>query len=152
MTRDECAAHVTQLGEALGIGTLILDEDGLCILAVSDGGLIPTIGWNANGRTLDVMICLDLEPKDSELRMLMAENFAWDAAAGAVFALEPQTGALVIQRRCTSTDLEHGLLPVLDILIDLAESCTARFSAPADEEMPMPASPPLGFGAGSIRG
>lgn len=134
MDRSTAERLVAELGAQLDLPALALDAEGLCLLGTGDGDLIPTIGWNARTRTLDLMVCLDrVVPEPSQMAGLLAANFAWTGARGAVFALEPATGALVLQRRCAEGDLPEGLRPALEGLLGLAAAWGARLAAAPHE-------------------
>jgi hypothetical protein len=129
MDRAAADLHVAELGKRLGMPGLALGEDGMCILSIDDGVLLPTIGYNQRTGTLDVMICMDeAVPSGRQLYRLLAANFAWTRSEGATFAVEPGSGALVVQRRCGPDDLAHGLMPVLEGLTALATHWTKHLT------------------------
>ena len=84
-----------------GIPGVVLDESGMVTLVLGDAPRLVNLGFNAPAGTLDLMLCLDeVVPTASQLSRLMAANFGWTATLGAVLALKPTLGALVVQRRC----------------------------------------------------
>lgn len=153
MDRAAADLHVAELGARLGMPGLALGEDGMCILSIDDGALLPTIGYNPRAGTLDVMICMDdAVPSGRQLHRLLAANFAWTRSEGATFAVEPASGALVVQRRCGPDDLARGLMPVLEGLTALAAHW-AKHLGEAEPAEPQPfaslQTSPMG---GMIRG
>lgn len=156
MDRAAADRHVAELGERLGLPDLALGEDGMCILSIEDGALLPTIGHNARTGTLDLMICMDeAVPSGRQLYRLLAANFAWTQSEGATFAVEPASGALVVQRRCTADDIgQGGLMPVLEGLATLAARWAGQVAddeALATELEPADIMPAIHLG-GMIRG
>jgi hypothetical protein len=135
MDRAAADLHVAELGKRLGMPGLALGEDGMCILSIDNGVLLPTIGYNQRTGTLDVMICMDeAVPSGRQLYRLLAANFAWTRSEGATFAVEPGSGALVVQRRCGPDDLAHGLMPVLEGLTALATYWTKHLTEAEPKE------------------
>ncbi len=136
MDRGRAEALVAELGQQLGIKGLALDRRGSCTLAIDDGAVIVTVGHNARTGSIDLMICLDeVEPSGTQLARVLAANFGWLDTAGATFALEPGSGALVLQRRCIGPELDHGgLHPVLAGLVATAEAWSRRLAAMAETE------------------
>lgn len=122
MDRATADRLVAEFGARLGVPELALDDTGTCTFAVGAGAMLPTIGFNARTGSIDLMICLDeVVPAPDQLGQLLAANFAWLGSAGACFAIEPGSGALVLQRRCTAGDLAEGLYPLLAGLVAAAE-------------------------------
>lgn len=125
MERTEADRLVAELGDRLGIAGLKLDGSGTCTLFIDEGKFIPTLGHNPGAGSIDMMVCIDdLVPNAAQLSSLMAANFGW--TDGACFAVEPSSGALVVQRRCTPHQLGNGLLPHLEALIGVAEAASTR--------------------------
>ena len=131
MDRDRAAALVAELGTRLGIPGLALDERGSATLAIDDGAVIVTLGHNPGAGTIDLMVCLDeVEPSGAQLGRLLAANFGWTATEGAAFALEPASGALVLQRRCSADELgRRGLPNILEGFVATAEAWAERLAA-----------------------
>jgi hypothetical protein len=149
MDRATAERHVAELGDRLGLPGLALDADGLCIIALDDGALLPSLGYNPRAGALDLMLCLDrVVPTGRQLAALLDANFAWARTGGFCFATSPRSGALVVQRRCGTEDLAGGgLLPLLQGLIALGEQWERQLSvlAPEDEAPEADAAPaPLG--------
>lgn len=139
MDRDQVAALIAQLGGEIGIPSLALDADGSCTLFIDDGGVIVSLGHNTVTGSIDLMVCLDaVEPAAVPLNLLLQANFAWRGSRGATFAIEPASGALVLQRRVTAADGAE-LRQALEELIDAAEAWSKRLAsdvAPAAQAEP----------------
>lgn len=128
MDRAEADNHIQELGRVLGLPELTMDEAGTCILSLVEGALLPILGYNRRTLTIDVMICLDdVVPTAEQMGRLMEANFAWLGSTDATLATAPKSGALVIQRRCGSTDLENGLAAVLESLVGVAQYWSGEF-------------------------
>ena len=155
MDRSQADALVSELGEQLGIAGLALDESGSCTLAIDDGAVVLSLGHNPGASSIDLMICLDdIDTTRLQLRRVLLANFGWLTTAGASFALEPMSGALVLQRRCTAADLGHGgLRAVVESLVGSAEGWSKRLAALADSDGAGRPPEPEGvrFAAGMVR-
>ena len=100
-------------------------------LVLGDAPRLVNLSFNAPAGTLDLMLCLDeVVPTASQLSGLMAANFGWTATLGAVLALEPTSGALVVQRRCGEEVLSNGLVSVVEGLITVGEAWASRLAPP----------------------
>lgn len=128
MDRGQAEALVTELGTQLGIPGLALDERGSATLAIDEGAVIVTLGHNPRAGAIDLMVCLDeIEPSGAQLGRLLVANFGWTATDGAAFALEPASGALVLQRRCFADELgRRGLRQILEGFVGTAEAWAKR--------------------------
>jgi hypothetical protein len=142
MDRAQAEALVTELGQQLGIESLALDARGSCTLAIDEEAVIVTIGHKARTGTIDLMICLDeIEATGARLVRVLGANFAWLGTGGATFALEPGSGALILQRRLVDQELQHGGLGrALQSLVAMAETWTRQLATikdagPADDEV-----------------
>lgn len=124
--RQQAEALIAELGRQLGIPELALDDDGVATLALDEGGTIVSLGHAPDAGTLDLMICLDeVVPAGAALAEAFAANFGWGVGDGACFALEPTSGALVLQRRCTAEDGPH-LHDILEGMVLSAEAWARR--------------------------
>lgn len=153
MERATADRLVAEFGARLGVPDLKLDESGTCTFALGEGEILPTIGYNAGSRTIDLMICLDgVVPGATQLSDLMAANFAWLGSAGACFAIEPGSGALVLQHRCGTEELGEGLYPLVAGLVAAAEHWGARLAEgePSEPAEPAAVGPHTGF-SGMLR-
>ena len=118
MDRSQANAHVALLGRMLGLEDPSLDEGGACLLALGADDLIVSLGLDAAG-CLRIMICLDdVVPEGAQLAELLTANFAGVLTEGGTFALLPETGALVLHRRCGADELQAGGLA--DVVAGLA--------------------------------
>jgi hypothetical protein len=133
MDSARAEALVAELGQQLGIEALALDKRGTCTLAIDEGALIVTLGHNARTGSIDLMVCLDeVEPSGLQLVRILGANFGWLETAGATFALEPGSGALVLQRRCLGQELEHGgLRRAVEALVATADGWSRRLAVMA---------------------
>ena len=148
MDRDQVDTLVTRLGEGLGIPDLALDDAGTCTLVIDNGAVIVNLGHNSGAGALDLMTCLDrVEPSSPNLMQLLGANLGWRATGGATFAVEPTSGAVMLQRRLTANDAtDEGLKSALESLIAAAEVWTARLTGHtgAAPDTIQPAHPPVG--------
>lgn len=145
MDRTQADALIGELGGQLGIPELALDGDGIATLVLEgggdgdggDAGMVLSLGHSSRAGTLDLMVCLDgTVPAGAQLAEVLTANFAWQATDGACFALEPSSGALVLQRRCTAEDGPR-LRDLAEGLVAAAEAWAGRLErAPADAEGP----------------
>jgi hypothetical protein len=131
MDRSQADAVVADLGARLGLAGLALDEGGVATLTLDDGALVVSIGHAPNAGALDLMISLEgVEVTGARVaEVLLAANFGWRAAGGgACFAVEPSSGALVLQRRCADEDGPR-LHDILESLLVAAETWAARLAS-----------------------
>jgi hypothetical protein len=123
MDRSQANAQISHLGQDLGLPDLALDEGGVCMITVGDDALVVSLGHDAAGG-VRVMVCLnDVTPAGAQLAELMAANFGGAQTEGGTFALAPVTGALVLQRRCGTDDLQAGGLTA--VVVGLATAARA---------------------------
>lgn len=140
MDRQQVEALIAELGRQLGIREFALDDDGVATLTLDEGGTIVSLGHAPHAGTLDLMICLDeVVPAGAAVAEAFAANFGWGVGDGACFALEPTSGALVLQRRCTVEDGPR-LRDILEGMVLSAEAWARRL-APRERE---PAAEPDG--------
>lgn len=122
MNRAQADAHITRLGEALGLGGLALDDQGLCLLALDGGALLIKMGYQQQSGSINLMVCLDkVVPTPVQMADLLTAHFGWAHVDTGVFAIEPGTGALVLQRRCGDDELGAGLYSIIDAMVNVAE-------------------------------
>ena len=134
MDRTQADAHLSRLGDVLGLGSLALDADGLCLLALDGGALLIKIGYQPRGDSINLMIALDkVAPTPAQMSDLLSANFGWAHADVGVFALEPGTGALVLQRRCSDDALQAGLYPIIEAMANTAERWRDRLLTGASQ-------------------
>lgn len=147
MDRAQADLLVAELGRQLGIERLVLDEHGSCTLAIDEGAVIVSLGHSPQAGSIDLMVCFDeVEPSGPQLARLLAANFGWLATDGAAFALEPGSGALVVQRRWPGPNAGQGSLrSALESLVAVAEAWSRELArtAPAldDDEGDLPFDP-----------
>jgi hypothetical protein len=130
MDRGQADILVGDLAQQLGVPTLALDENGMCILAIDEGKVIVSIGYNRAAGSLDLMVCLDrVDPSPARVATALRANFERASGSAASLAAEPSTGAFVLQRRWFTPDLGDGGLPAAVLsFIDEAEAWTARLN------------------------
>jgi hypothetical protein len=131
MDQGQAKTLVAELGARLGIEGLALDERGGATIAIDDGEVIVSLGYNPGAGTIDLMACLDeVEPSGAQLGRLLAANFGWTVTEGAAFALEPASGALVLQRRCSADEISRrGLSNILEGFVATAAAWAKRLAA-----------------------
>lgn len=137
MDRSQANAYVAELGQTLGIDDLELNDEEMCMLTLGDDELIVSLGLDATGG-MRVMICLDdVVPMGSQLAELLTENFIDASSGGGTFALLPETGALVLHRRCHAQDLQAGgLAEVLAGMASVARHWREQLLAEAASSEP----------------
>jgi hypothetical protein len=137
MDRDQADALIAALGAAIGIPELALDDGGICTLSIGEGELIVNLGHDRDAGTIELMTCLDAVADAAPLAAtLLQANFGWRGTSGACFAVEPASGALVLQRRVTAAEAtQAGLRPALEDLVVAARSWAPRLA-----EAPAPAT------------
>jgi hypothetical protein len=131
MDRSQADALVADLGARLGLAGLALDEGGVATLTLDDAPWSVSIGHAPKRRRARP----DDQPRGGEVtgarvaEVLLAANFGWRAAGGGVcFAVEPSSGALVLQRRCADEDGPR-LHDILENLLVAAETWAARLAS-----------------------
>jgi hypothetical protein len=131
MDKGQAGVVVADLGARLGIDGLALDERGSATLAIDDGEVIVTLGYNPGAGTIDLLACLDeVEPSGAQLGRLLAANFGWTMTEGAAFALDPASGALVLQRRCSADEIgRRGLSSILEGFVAIVAAWAKRLAA-----------------------
>lgn len=131
MDRGQANVLVGDLATALGIPTLALDDDGMCILRLEEGeeSVIVSIGHNPGAGSLDLMACLSrVEPSPARVAAALRANF--DAGSGISLAAEGSTGAFIVQQRYFSPDLGDGGLPAaVSSFVDEAVAWTQQLLA-----------------------
>jgi Tir chaperone protein (CesT) family len=133
MDRKQANALIQELGERVGLPQLSLDDAGTALVAIDDGAVIVTFGHNAKAGTIEMMTCLDeIAPSGEVLLEALSANFAWFGTNGATFAVDPNSDALVLQRRCNSADVANGgLFAALEALVASAAVWSKRLTQAA---------------------
>ena len=148
MDRAEADRAVKGLGEALEIANLSLDEGGRCRLSIDGGAVVVDLGHDPASGVIELAAALPAaDPVEAQLARLLRANFNWRGTEGATFAIEPESGALVLQRRLTASEVDNGgLTAALEALVAAAASWAGQLSeggsdpaAPAADE-PTPPS------------
>ncbi len=144
MDAGQANVLVAELGRQLGIADLALDEGATCTLFVDDGAVIVSFGFNKTAQAIDLMICLDaVEPATAPLALLLRANFSWLGSRGATFAIEPASGALVLQRRVAGNAVHVAeLRQALEELVAAADAWAKRLAAETAAAGEAPASAP----------
>ena len=134
MDRSQADAHIARLGEVLGLKGLALDAEGMCVLALDGGALFVKLGYQPQSGSLNLMVSLDkVVPTPTQMSDLLAAHFGWAHADTGVFALEPGTSALVLQRRCHDDELRAGLYSIVDAMVNVAERWRDRLLTGASQ-------------------
>ena len=142
MDATQAARHIADLGRQMGMDDdLQLNEDGVGILVVDDGRWVVAIGHHPAESGLRLMICVDdLLPTPEQALQLMRAHFCWSGSAGITFALEPGSGALVLQRQVSDAQLHAtSLADIISALIDSAQAITASLGNMQAEAVSPPA-------------
>jgi hypothetical protein len=136
MDRGQADVIVADLAREVGIASLALDQEGFGIVAFDS--TVIAIGYNKAAGSLDLMTCLDsVTPSPARAVEAMRANFRWTGAGCETLAVDPASGAFVLQRRYVGPDLLEGGLPgAVRELLAQAGHWTARLSAIADRASP----------------
>lgn len=115
MSLEQAKLLVQEMGQKIGHKELELDDSGACVLRLKPR-IAPTVymQYIANGDYLLTYAELGHVPPDSEaelLRGFLEENMFWEESNGATYAINPDTAAVMLQRRdpvsvLTPSDLE----------------------------------------------
>lgn len=109
MNREQADSLIRQLGTAIGMTELALDDAGMCLLALEDDTVI-TIGYDITSKQLILMSPLDaVEPTELVLRNMLIANFLWHGTEGATLALNPGGRVALLQRAVPDTVDVPGL-------------------------------------------
>jgi hypothetical protein len=135
MDKRQADALIHELGERMGLPNLALDAAGTALIAIDDGVVIVTLGYNTTAGTIEMMTCLDdIPPSGTVLMDALSANFAWIGTNGASFAVDPGSDALVLQRSCNAADVANGgLFTALEALVRSAEAWSRRLARPAPQ-------------------
>ncbi len=127
----QAGALLGELGEQLGLGALTFDEQHRCAVDVDGGAISIDLTFAPPVGAFDLMVDLgEVELSPARLTALLAANFCWLGAEGAAFALDPLSGALVLQRRCVEDELVHGgLRTAFEQLVHHARAWPDRIAA-----------------------
>ena len=137
-----------ELASSIGMSELALDERGGCAFAVDDGALRLELQFEPRIGALDLTLWLDrIKLSATRMHAMLAANFCWQGAQGAAFAIEPMSGALVLQQRCFENDLAHGgLRSAVERLVQHARAWPS-YLASIDAKTPaVPQGAPPRFG------
>jgi hypothetical protein len=134
--RGQADIVVADLARHLGLGALALNDDGMAVLALDDS-IIVAVGYNQPAGSLDLMTCLDsVEPSPARRLAALKGNFG-SKPGGQTVAVDPATGAFVLQRRYFGQDLvEEGLAGAVQDLVEQAGRLSRRLSALAGPDKP----------------
>jgi hypothetical protein len=138
MDATQAARQIAELARQMGMDDVELDEDGTALLVVDEGLWVVAIGHHPGEAGLRLVICADnLLPTPEQAVQLMKTHFSWGDSAGITFALEPDSGALVLQRQVSDAQLAaETLSAIVTAMIDSAESLVdALTTAQAAAEM-----------------
>jgi hypothetical protein len=128
MDRQQADALVRELGVALGMPDLALDEAGTAVIAIGEGDAIVSVGFAQSAGTIELMICLDKIALTVPVMLeVLGANFAWIGSNGATFAIDGVSQALVLMRRCRAPDCANGgLFNAFGSLVATAEAWSER--------------------------
>lgn len=133
MDRGQADVMVADLARETGIADLVLDAEGMGIVAFDS--TIVAIGYNKVAGSLDLMTCLDqVTPSPARAVEAMRANYRWSGPGCETLAVDPgRGGAFVLQRRYVGPDLRDGGLPAaVRELLDRAEYWTEALTAIPD--------------------
>ncbi len=147
MERRQADILIGDLATQLGIPTLALDENNMCMLAIDDAQQTVSIAYDPTAGSFNLVTCLDaIAPSPARIALALAANFERPSAGGASLAIEPSSGTFVLQRRWLTPDLGVGGLPgALLAFLDEAGAWTGRLAS-IDEAAPTASGPAHGMG------
>ena len=136
MERGQADIIVADLARETGIADLALDAEGFGIVAFDS--CIIAIGYNKTAGSLDLMTCLDrVTPSAARAVEAMRANFRWSGPGCETLAVDPASGAFVLQRRYVGPELLDGGLPgAVRELLAQAGRWTTRLTAIPDRAVP----------------
>jgi hypothetical protein len=125
-----------ELGEQLGLGALTFDEQHRCTVEVEGGAISIDLTFSPSVSAIDLMVDLgEVGLSPARLEALLAANFCGLGADGAAFALDPLSGALVLQRRFVEDELvPGGLRTAFEQLVHHARAWPERIAAIEESE------------------
>jgi hypothetical protein len=131
MDRGQADIIVADLGREMGISGLALNEEGMAFLVPDGSSSIVAFGYNQAAGTIDLMTCLaEVEPSPARSLAALRGNFGPRAPGGETLAIDPSSGAYVLQRRYFGADLiEGGLTGALQGLLASAGRWTAKLGS-----------------------
>src|SRR4029078_12626064 len=110
MDRGQADIVVADLARETGIADLALDAEGFGIVAF-DSPII-AIGYNKTAGSLDLMTCLDrVTPSAARAGEAGRAKFRCSGPGCETLAVDPASGAFVLQRRYVGPELLDGGLP-----------------------------------------
>jgi hypothetical protein len=129
--RGQADIIVADLGRELGMPGLALNDEGMGILALDQGAAIVAIGYDKTAGTIDLMTCLaEVEPSPARSLAALRANFSSRGPGCEILAVDPSSGAFVLQRRYGGQDLvEGGLAGAVQGLLTRAEQWTRRLAS-----------------------
>jgi hypothetical protein len=141
MSNDRLALILQELGVKTGIHNLVLDASGSLSLQLNlpNAPLVHLHEVPQEG-VLVIFARLGFAQTVSEaaiFRAFLQQNLFWEGGKGAVFAMIPETGELILQRRDAIDTLTTERLEVaLEDFIDCAQTARALILTPAEDDAP----------------
>jgi hypothetical protein len=140
--REQVDRVLAAFGDAIGLDGLALDDAGMGTIFVDDTAV--ALEFDAPGERLLLYTSLGVpegDPAAAHAELLEA-NLFWRGTAGATFALQPETGSVLLVQALPGRDLElAGFETALQAFVDTSEAWEQRLQAPpaaAAPAHPMP--------------
>ncbi|NJN48094.1 MAG: type III secretion system chaperone [Candidatus Competibacteraceae bacterium] len=130
--------HLTdELGDAIGLPDLALDEkDFVCI--VSEDGVVLNLDYFEDEDTLVMYTTVGEIPDDKRLKLyqeMLRANFFWETTAGATLCLDPEIDLALLMANVTVADMSlPQLMNILDHFTKLAWAWSDRIRALIGEQ------------------
>lgn len=136
MNREQADSLIRQLGTAIGMTELALDDAGMCLLALEDDTVI-TIGYDITSEQLILMSPLDaVEPTERVLRNMLIANFLWHGTEGATLALNPSGQVALLQRAVPDAIDVPGLQAAFEAFASQARTWNLALTEQTAVEIP----------------
>lgn len=135
----------TDLGAALGIDDLQLDENGYAALGFDD--LLVNFELDEERERLLLTASLG-RPEGDKLaayELLLAANYLWQGTGGGTLALEEESGEIVLQKPLPLATLDQQALETaIEVYVDTAELWARHLAAGSEDSGSEPPMPPKG--------
>jgi hypothetical protein len=141
MTYDRLQMILKELGEKTGIRDLGLDDSNGCSIRLNiEGAPLIHLHYVPPDDELITFAILGFVPEDNSaelFRGFLQNNLFWEEAKGAIFALIPETGELVLQRKDKGYTLSPEFLETaLENFVESMLEARGKLFAPAQQDSP----------------
>ena len=144
MSGTRARSAFTDLGTALGIDDLQLDENGYAALGFDDLLVNFELDEERDRLLLTASLGQPEGNKQAAYELLMSANYLWQGTGGGTLALEESSGEIILQKPLPIATLDQQALEMaIEIFVDTAELWAQQLAAGSgdestDDEQPMP--------------